>query len=332
MPINSVRVRASGTGANLGLFYDHAGAAYSSPVLDLELSLAAEAGVSLTDFSSQQPTPAGRVRGTAGKLALEALLSTIDNAPIGVRLTYSEPEEDGFPTGGTGSSGAEAAAAVVAANALLELGMSPTDLILAAAKGEPGGHLDNVAPAVLGGIVFIDQNPDGSASFEKVTAPPELGLLLGISSHQKVGGTEAARNALKDPLPEDVQAAQDERALRAKQALSAGDVQLFLELVNTDEFHEPRRADAGVYGNFSAADLRNLRSNLAEQFGVALSISGAGPSMQFWYAASDRERVVVNEVVHPELQQFIDSWFGDHQMQMKLRPITIANTGAHVLK
>jgi len=62
------------------------------------------------------------------------------------------------PSSGLGSSGASAAAAAVALNELYDRGLSRRDLVPIAGKGEAtvSGevHLDNVAPALLGGFTI----------------------------------------------------------------------------------------------------------------------------------------------------------------------------------
>ncbi|MFY0541534.1 hypothetical protein [Nannocystis pusilla] len=68
----------------------------------------------------------------------------------------------GLPLGsGLGSSGASACAALVAADAALGLGLQPAQLVDLAREGERvacgAAHPDNVAPAILGGVVLIPQ-------------------------------------------------------------------------------------------------------------------------------------------------------------------------------
>lgn len=73
--------------------------------------------------------------------------------------------EDGIPIGlGLGCSGASAAAAVVAVDSLLELGLSKDEKVRYAMLGETASsgtpHADNVAASIFGGLVAVEStNP-----------------------------------------------------------------------------------------------------------------------------------------------------------------------------
>ena len=68
-----------------------------------------------------------------------------------------------MPGSGIGSSAASAAAAVVGVNELLDAGLRPDELIPFALDGESfasgARHADNVAPALMGGLVICP--PEG---------------------------------------------------------------------------------------------------------------------------------------------------------------------------
>src|SRR6185312_8864594 len=98
------------------------------------------------------PDPA---RHTSG-LAARAVVDRSDRHPqAGIALTITK----GLPlSGGQGGSAASAAAGAVAVNALLGHPLDRWALIAAALEAEEsvsGRHADNIAPALLGGIVLI---------------------------------------------------------------------------------------------------------------------------------------------------------------------------------
>lgn len=105
---------------------------------------------------------------------------------------------------GMGSSAASAVAAVVAVNALIEKPHPPADLLHYAIEGEQyasgGRHADNVAPSLIGGLVFCPMNllpntislhtPEGVSSvlihpeLQVNTAHARRGLARGYSMEQ----------------------------------------------------------------------------------------------------------------------------------------------------
>lgn len=106
----------------------------------------------------------------------------------------------GLPVGsGLGGSAASVAATLVALNGLLGRPLAMSELLRAAGEAEAqasgAAHLDNVAPALLGGLRLVD--PDGCArrlpfpgQWRFVMASPELSL-----------STKTARAALPQAMP-----------------------------------------------------------------------------------------------------------------------------------
>jgi homoserine kinase len=78
---------------------------------------------------------------------------------------------------GLGSSAAATVAGVVAANALLELGLD--DRIVASIAANVEGHPDNVAPAVFGGATLALRSGE-ALEVRSLTVSPELSLVLAV--------------------------------------------------------------------------------------------------------------------------------------------------------
>jgi homoserine kinase len=184
--------------------------------------------------------------------------------PFRVRLTK------GLPVGsGVGSSSASIVALLRALDAALELSLGD-DVLLAAAGDAEGGasgarHLDNVAPALLGGLRLV--HADGSA-----TALPFFDeLRFVIASPALLLETRAARAVLPAaiPLPEAVLHAQ--RLATLVHSLHCGDRERFRGAL-LDGIAEPHRA--ALVPGFAAVQ-RAARD--AGAWGC--SFSGAGPAM-----------------------------------------------------
>lgn len=320
---DQVTVYVPGSTANLGPYFDKAGAALSKPLLKVTLERVTGREIEFQALSSA-PTPDGRRRGYAGAVALEIFLYALGIKP-GLRLTFEDTNPDGFPTGGTGLSGAESVGAILSAAIMFNRHLTPREVVLAGAKGEPGEHKDNVAPSTLGGIVFMSDVPGSENTlFYRVTPPQELGLAIGFSSHQKTGGTESTRNVLNEPVESAVLVKQVGRAVVGALSLQTGNVGDFLKLVYGDEYHEPRRADAGLYGDFSAEEFFLLKQELYQRYRIALAVSGAGPNMQFWFD-NRNYRSGLTYLSH----QLISSWFANHGINMLVEEIPIDRNGAY---
>ena len=78
---------------------------------------------------------------------------------------------------GLGSSAAATVAGVVAANALLELGLD--DRIIASIAADVEGHPDNVAPAVYGGATLALRSGE-ALEVRSLTVSPDLSLVLAV--------------------------------------------------------------------------------------------------------------------------------------------------------
>ena len=146
---------APGSVANLGCLFDAAAAA---------VAVARDVvSIKEMDIEEIRVKAVGRVPEGSENVAYEAARAFLEivECSAGVEITV----EKGVPIGaGLGSSGATAAATVVALNELLGVGASAGELVAAAGEGEAlvagSPHYDNVAASILGGIVLVDSaNP-----------------------------------------------------------------------------------------------------------------------------------------------------------------------------
>ena len=167
---------------------------------------------------------------------------------------------------GLGSSAAAIMGGVVAANALMKNRFSHYELLALAAKIE--GHPDNVAPALLGGLVVSVQD-DGALVTARLQVPRELKCVLFVPD--RALSTSQARRSLPHRVPHADAIFNASRAALWIAAIKSRQWQ-WLETATRDRLHQHYRANLvrGMDELFSAA----LRTGAR---GVALS--GAGPSV-----------------------------------------------------
>lgn len=174
---------------------------------------------------------------------------------------------------GLGSSAAAIVGGIVAANALMGNRFSQDELMALAAKIE--GHPDNVAPALLGGLVVSVQEKNALVA-ARLDVPRGLSCVLFVPS--RALATQKARGVLPQRIP------------RADAIFNASRTALWIAAVESrkwewlgiatrDRLHQPYRANLvrGMSRLFEAALNAGAR-------GVALS--GAGPSV---IAFTDRD-------------------------------------------
>ena len=191
---NQVRIWAPATVANLNGGFDALGCALNEPGEELVIRRTEEAGmvrIVKIEGADLDATAENNVAGVAAKSLLNAL-----GNPCGLEIELIKKVK---PGSGLGSSASSAAGAVVGVNALLEAGLRPDELISFALDGEElasgARHSDNVAPAVLGGLVL--SGPDGS--IKKIPAPRDWHLVL---LHPQITiRTSEARAVLPESVP-----------------------------------------------------------------------------------------------------------------------------------
>ncbi len=305
--------------ANVGLGYDVWCLGLEEPRLRVTASRRPQ-GVLMEARSPLSP-PQGRALGYAGKVAAEALLKE-RGVKEGLDLYY---EDEGYPVGGLGRSGAEAVGAVLAAALLYGQPLTRDEAIAAAARGEPGEHMDNVAGSLNGRFSIIARSPGtGALTVDVYDPPPDLGIAIVYSSHQKTSGTAGMRTAVEGPVAPADFVTQMGLVSAATAALVSGNTSRFLELSWGDRFHEPRRAHVGGYGGFSAADLAAIKQRLFQEHRVALNISGAGPNLQVLYSTWEHPEGIAGEI-----GPLLAEWGARYGLRLEMRRSAIAAEGAY---
>ena len=174
---------------------------------------------------------------------------------------------------GLGSSSAAIVAGMALARALTGVAIGDRELVAVAARIE--GHPDNVAPALLGGLVACANGDDGALVVRRINPAAHLRPFALIPTERQA--TTAARAVLPESLPRPeavMQAARAGQVLAALAGLWPVDVR-----VAGDLLHEPPRF--AVMGP-SGAIVGSLR-----EAGVHAWLSGAGPAVAAVVAAHD---------------------------------------------
>ena len=191
--MESVKIKAPATVANLVCGFDVLGMCLQEPYDVLELTLLSERKV-VIEVVGDFALPLQPELNTAGVPLLEIVKSF--PREIGFGLTIHKNIK---PGSGLGSSAASAAGAVVAANHLLRDHYSTDQLIQFAMSGEKlvSGvkHADNVAPCILGGITII--RSIFPLDIVSITAPP---LYVAVVHPQIEIKTSDARQILKSEV------------------------------------------------------------------------------------------------------------------------------------
>lgn len=257
-------VRVPATTANLGPGFDAFGAALSCHLWAAPRPHRRARVTTTAAAPAQAPDVAGLPDGD-DNLVWRSLVAACDalGAPVpdvGLRVHTTIPLERGL-----GSSSAAIVAGVSLARALT--GTTATELELLAVAAELEGHPDNVAPALLGGLVVCTTDAEGGLVVRRRAPAARLEPVVLIPPGRQ--STAAARRVLPETLPREAVTTQAGRAGHVLGALlgawpiapaAAGDV-----------LHEPPRLEVMPAAAELIARLRGA--------GLHAWLSGAGPAV-----------------------------------------------------
>ena len=258
----SATAYAPGSIGNLAVGFDVLGLAIAEPG-DTVVVRAIPEGL-LVDVEGDGGKLPRDASNTAAIAALEVLRSA-GRDDVGLHILVQK----GMPIGsGLGSSAASAAAAAFATNALLGSPLSTGELIGPCVEAEAsvsGRHADNVAPALLGGLILV-RSPD-----EWVRIPLPEGIAVTVVTPQYSVATRDARAVLPRQIPLSVASKRSGDLATFIAACFRGDVPAMGRSL-VDEVIEPARAPL-IPGCLDV--IRAARDAGA----LGASISGAGPSI-----------------------------------------------------
>jgi len=167
---------------------------------------------------------------------------------------------------GMGSSAATILAGLLTGNVLLGNPLSREEILALASELE--GHPDNVAPALLGGLVVSTIN-NGKVIARKI--PMQENIYITIALPDFYLPTKQARAALPKRIPMKNAVHNISRAVLVTEAFRTGDLSLLGEAM-TDKLHQPYRLRL-IKGGESVMEAAK------EAGAAAVALSGAGPSV-----------------------------------------------------
>ena len=271
-----VRVYAPGGIGNMGPGLDVLGCAVTGAGDTIELEWRDEScAATITIAASGHPDLPSHPGRHASSIAALAVLRMATQRPVG---SFVLRATKGLPlAGGQGGSAASAVAGAAAMNALLGSPLDERGLLDAALEAEAvvaGRHADNVAPALLGGVVLV-RSVD-PLDLVRLPYPAALRVVL-VQPEQRLP-TAQARAVLPNVVERAVAIRQSANVAAMVAALAHGDLDLLRRALD-DGIAEPARAP--LLPGFLEAKAAALDAGA-----LGCSISGAGPT-SFAFAADD---------------------------------------------
>ena len=239
--------------------------------------------------------------------AVEMLYNSIGQEPSELKINI----QTGIPIArGLGSSSSIIVGGLLAANKLLGDPADETALLAIATEVE--GHPDNVAPAILGGLVLSSQEDDGSVSYFKMNWPEEWGLTVCIPDFEL--STEISRSV----LPKEVSMA--DANFNAKhlamliQAINTQDHKL-MKLALQDKLHQPYREKL-------VPGMKDIMDAFKHEDGVlGCVLSGAGPSIL----------VISHKYDVDKIKSIVKDIWESQNINVDVRTLKVEESGAVVL-
>jgi homoserine kinase len=275
--------------ANLGPGYDVFGLALDAFEDKVKVSRASSDGEGRISIkNSDQAIPSTPESNSAGLVAKKMMQDFGISDNIEIEVTK------GVPSGyGVGSSAASAAAAAMAFNTLYDLKIDKNRLVEYAAEGEVASagtkHYDNVSASLLGGFVVCRIASD-RLQFTRLEPPKDLVLVIAVPWLEvPKKKTEVARSVLPKvvPLKDVVHNISGAATIVAGFALK--DVETITKGID-DAIIEPARKHL-IPGYDS------VKQNAISAGALAVTISGAGPSMIAFLKTSKNAKTVAAAMV-----------------------------------
>lgn len=251
-----IKIRVPATSANLGPGFD---------CLGLALNLWNEVSFEVSDKLTYQVTGEGAEKLNKGTRNFLTKAFSLAHDVCGKKMGGVDIRADNkiFMSSGLGSSAAAIVAGLFGANEMLGRPLGENDLLKLATEME--GHPDNVASALLGGLVVSVTTRDGIIT--RRYEIPELTMV--IVKPNVEWPTRVARAVLPKSVSRTDAIYNIGRTVLVVDALRSGDLDL-LQKIMDDRIHQPYRL-RHIAGGMAAF-------KTARRFGAA-ALSGAGPSI-----------------------------------------------------
>ncbi|MBR6722180.1 homoserine kinase [bacterium] len=239
--------------------------------------------------------------------AVELLYNSIGQTPSELKITI----HSSIPvTRGLGSSSSVIVGALLAANELL--GRPADEAALLSIATEIEGHPDNVAPAILGGLIIAAQEDDGSVTYRKLEWPEEWALTVCIPDFELA--TEIARSVLPKEVPMKDAIFNAQKLAMLLHAVNTKDSELMKSALK-DRLHQPYRMKL-------IPGLDKIMDNLKHFENVlGCVISGAGSTILVISEKNDLDKV----------RNIVKETWANQNIKCDIRTLSIENNGAQVI-
>ncbi len=308
MKHSGIKVFAPASVGNAIVGFDIMGIALEKPGDEIIVRFSDHKGLRITKVTGAKGRIPKEVEQNTAGVAAMRFLEHIGESERGIDMEIHKK----MPfASGLGSSAASAVAGVFAVNELLKRPLEKRQLLPFAVQGEQIAsqalHADNVAPSLLGGIIFIRSNKD--LDVHRVPNPPGLYVTV-IHPHIEIK-TADARNVLSENITLQQHIEQSGNLGGFLIGLQKADFTLMKNSLN-DVIIEPQRAKLipGFY---------DVKEAALEQGAMGCSISGAGPSI---FALSSNSFIAEN--VATAMQRV----FHQQKIESKVFISTINHEGA----
>jgi homoserine kinase len=306
--MREVKVFAPASVANVACGYDILGFALDKPGDEIFARFSDQKGLRISMITGvKEKLPYSIDKNTAG-VAAQHLLKHLGETDRGIELEIHKKMPFGS---GLGSSAASAAAGVMAVNELLNRPLEKRALLPFAVLGEQAAdgayHADNVAPSLLGGMVFIRNNQE----LDVHRLPVPEGIYATVIYPKVKVLTKEAREILSPTVSLDQTIEQTGNIGGLIIGLYNGDLGLISRSLK-DVIIEPQRAQLIPH-------FYEVKEAVLNQGALGCSISGAGPSV---FALS------ANSLIAENAGQIMEEIFQNNGIETQLFISPINQDGA----
>lgn len=301
----TVRVKIPASTANLGPGFDALGMAFQLyTTISMRIADTTEIRLHGKELEGIPQDKSNLLYEVASFLFKEAQLEIPE---LAIEVTTDVPL-----TRGLGSSASAIVGALVGANVLAGNPFSYEELYYFASKWE--GHPDNVGASFFGGIIVATM-PEASEGnripYVRFPVPTGLKTLVVIPNYFLP--TEKARNVLPGSYDKGDMVFSIGRSSLLVAALAAGRLDL-LGSAMRDRVHQPYRCQL-------VPGLQEILEESTEHGAIGAALSGAGPTVLFFYSDEDAR----DELVH-----FVEEVMAKHQVAYDLLDLLPDENGVEV--
>ena len=306
-----VTVQTPATIANLGCGFDCLGLAlpvYNSITLEETVLPGSGIEINIIDEHNQDNVEnIPRDKSNIVYKAIELLYNYIGQSPNELKISI----KTGIPVArGLGSSASVIVGGLIAANELL--GQPADEAVLLSIATEIEGHPDNIAPAILGGVVLSDWEDDGSVVSKKLPWPEDWLITICIPDFEL--STGISRSVLPAEVPMKDAVYNLRHSAMFIQAVHTKDEEL-LKLSLKDKLHQPYRTKL-------VPGLSQIMENLKHTEGVlGCVLAGAGPSVA----------VIQNGTNTDNIKEIVSSTWNDMNVNAQIYTLPVEGEGTKII-